>query len=183
MRIGGFERAAVIDRLRTIPLTPRLKKTLSQAKKSKIYSGEKLENIYSSTSGYDPQPFVCDVQGWASPLRRPVWPGLLTRIVPGALLGRIILGRNPKPVGGIRAGRIANSSSPARRVHSHDGRRTNASVAIPNRRRRRMAFRRADRRGERRGEAGTSERRGLESRLLHGITRHRFSVVKCPRRS
>ena len=40
MRIGGFERAAVIDRLRTIPLTPRLKKTLSQAKKSKIYSGE-----------------------------------------------------------------------------------------------------------------------------------------------
>ena len=76
MRIGGFERAAVIDRLRTIPLTPRLKKTLSQAKKSKIYSGEKLENMYSSTSGYDPQPFVCDVQGWASPLRRPVvaWP-------------------------------------------------------------------------------------------------------------
>ena len=105
MRIGGFERAAVIDRLRTIPLTPRLKKTLSQTKKSKIYSGEKLENMYSSTSGYDPQPFVCDdVQGWASPLRRPVWPGLLTRIVSGALLGRTILGRNPKPVGGIRAG-------------------------------------------------------------------------------
>ena len=68
--------------------------------------------MYSSTSGYDPQPFICDVQGWASPLRRPVWPGLLTRIVSGALLGRTILGRNPKPVGGIRAGRIANSSNP-----------------------------------------------------------------------
>ena len=37
---------------------------------------KKLENIYSSTSGYDPQRFVCDVQGWVSPLRRPVvaWP-------------------------------------------------------------------------------------------------------------
>ena len=28
---------------------------------------KKLENIYSSTSGYDPQRFVCDVQGWVSP--------------------------------------------------------------------------------------------------------------------
>ena len=49
------------------------------------------ENIYSSTSGYDPQRFSVMYRAGCLRCDVPWWPGLLTRIVSGALLGRTIL--------------------------------------------------------------------------------------------
>ena len=52
---------------------------------------KKLEHIDSSTSGYDPQRFSAMYRAGCLRCDVPWWPGLLTRIVSGALLGRTIL--------------------------------------------------------------------------------------------